>query len=247
MGQVGKIQHKKAEGGVAKKEKDDPRADPRGEPRPDPRAAKKGGRPVQSSNSGYAGTAKPGQRPINGQGRDVPSKDGRNGKPLPTRGPPGKAAPIKGDRGRASQVEEEKKIKKAATATTGYTGTARPKPGSTNHKKDTHRGGALLNVPRPRPSHSRSRYEDDYDEELDDFIDYDDGDEEDGGGPRYDYASDGSSDMEAGLDDIDGEERMAERIARQEDIEEQRLEMTLKQAKEERKRKALEAIRGKRR
>ena len=68
-------------------------------------------------------------------------------------------------------------------------------------------------------------------------------------GKRYSYYdddSDGSSDMEAGIDDIDGEERRAERIARQEDIEEERLEKSLKQKKEDRKRQALEAIRARR-
>ena len=54
-------------------------------------------------------------------------------------------------------------------------------------------------------------------------------------------------DLEAGLDDLADEESRAERIARQEDIEEQRLEASLKAAKEDRKRKALEALRAKRR
>jgi hypothetical protein len=77
---------------------------------------------------------------------------------------------------------------------------------------------------------------------MDDFIDYDDEEEDDQ--PRYDYASDGSSDMEAGLDELDFEERKAERIARQEDIKEDMLEKRLKAAKEERKRQALESLRG---
>jgi hypothetical protein len=108
------------------------------------------------------------------------------------------------------------------------------------------RGGALLNAPKTRPA-GRSRYDqDDYDEDMDDFIDYDD-EEDEQGGPRYEYASDASSDMEAGLDDIDSEERRAERIARQEDLEEQRREEMLKRSKEERKRRALEELRSKRR
>jgi hypothetical protein len=80
---------------------------------------------------------------------------------------------------------------------------------------------------------------------MDDFIDYDDEDDE--GGPRYDYASDASSDMEAGLEDIDGEERLAEQIARREDIEQERLERKLKADKEARKRQALEQLRAGRR
>ncbi|KAF4983285.1 hypothetical protein FZEAL_1270 [Fusarium zealandicum] len=246
MGQVGKIQHKKVEGGVAKKKKEEPKADPR--------AVKKGrpghpqGQPQgqsQGQPTGYSGTAKPGQRngtPVNGNGRD-----GRNGKPLPpAKAERGKMAGSKAPGGRAAPAEEEKKLKKAATATTGYTGTARPRPGDAAKKKDALRGGALLSAPRvSRPSHSKSRVEEDYDEELDDFIDYDD--EEDEGGPRYDYASDGSSDMEAGLDELDVEERRAEQIARREDIEEERLERQLKADKEARKRQALESLRAGRR
>ncbi|KAM5345334.1 hypothetical protein ACJ41O_011196 [Fusarium nematophilum] len=239
MGQVGKIQHKKVEGGNIKKDKEDPLP-----PKVDPRAAKKG-RPSQPT--GYSGTAKPGQRngtPVNGHGRD-----GRSGKPLPpARAERGKMPGGKAPGGRAAPAEEEqKKIKKAATATTGYTGTARPKPGNPTNKKDVTRGGALLSAPRaPRPSRSKSRFEDDYDEELDDFIDYDDEDADEGG-PRYDYASDGSSDMEAGMDELDIEERRAEQIGRREDIEEERLERSLKVQKEARKRQALEAIRAGRR
>jgi hypothetical protein len=53
--------------------------------------------------------------------------------------------------------------------------------------------------------------------------------------------------MEAGLDELDQEERRAEFIGRREDQEEDRLEKSLKTAKEERKRKALDALRGRRR
>ena len=131
--------------------------------------------------------------------------------------------------------EPEKKIKKAALATTGYAGTARPRPGNPAKKTHGPRGGALLNGPVHHHG-SKSKY-DDYDEELDDFIEYDDEEDDDGRGPRYDYASDNSSDMEAGLEDIDDEERSAERIARMEDIEEQRREARLKAEKEERRRR----------
>ena len=137
-------------------------------------------------------------------------------------------------------MDQQKKIKKAAQATTGYAGTARPRPGNPAKRDSAPRGGALLVSSAPRAGKS-SRY-DDYDEEMDDFIDYDD--EEDNGGPRYDYDSDRSSDMEAGLDELDDEEQQAERIARREDIEEERRERDRKMAKEERKRKALEALRG---
>ncbi|KAJ2958676.1 hypothetical protein NQ176_g11168 [Zarea fungicola] len=71
---------------------------------------------------------------------------------------------------------------------------------------------------------------------MDDFIDYDDEEEEE---PRYGYASDESSDMEAGMDDIYDEEDRAARIARQEDVRELELEKKLKAAKEDRRRRAL--------
>lgn len=222
MGQVGKIQHKKVEKGSGMKRKEDARAGPKSHDK----------RP-----SGHPGATKTG-KPTNGNGAQNGNRNGAGVRPTPN----GTKKP-----GSAKQAaEEEKKVKKAVQATTGYTGTARPRPGAAAKKDKNPRGGALLAHPPPRPSSSkRSRVEDDYDEELEDFIDYDD--EEDEGGPRYDYASDGSSDMEAGLSDIDDEERRAEQIARREDVEEARLEMSLKAAKEERKRKALEALRAGRR
>ncbi|KAF9761765.1 hypothetical protein IL306_003668 [Fusarium sp. DS 682] len=244
MGQVGKIQHKKVEGGALKKVKDEPPA------KVDPRAAKNiKGRPAPAP-TGYSGTAKPGQRPVQRNGAPVTGtgRDPRNGKPLPpSKAERGRMTGSKSSGGRAAPEEEPKKVKKAAIATTGYTGTARPRPGGdVGKKKETPRGGALLSAPRaPRPSRSKSRFEDDYDEDLDDFIDYDD--EEDDAGPRYDYASDGSSDMEAGMDDIDDEERQAERLAKLEDLKEERLEKQLKAEKEARKRQALEAMRAGRR
>lgn len=132
----------------------------------------------------------------------------------------------------------EKKIKKSATATTGYTGTARPRPGaasgkSSSSKKGPVRPGGLLAPPKPS---RRDQYEDDYDEDLDDFIEYDE-EEDDPRGVGYGYASDGSSDMEAGMSDIDVEERRAERAALEEDRREKALEEKLKREKEERKRR----------
>lgn len=235
MGQVGKIQHKKVDKGPAVPKKEEAKVDSR---TPNKKIPPKTSA-AQGAATSYSGTSKPSQRsgtPVNGG-----AKDSRNGKAAP---PLTKAERAK----LAAQEEREKRVKKAATATNGYTGTARPKPGAASKKHSERRGGALLNAPRPsRPPYSKSRLDEDYDEELDDFIEYDD-DEDDGGDrPRYDYESDGSSDMEAGMDDIDDEERRAGIIARREDIEEERLERSLKAAKEERKRKAFEALRGRRR
>ncbi|KAG5924273.1 hypothetical protein E4U61_001121 [Claviceps capensis] len=221
MGQVGKIQHKKVEKGAVKKSKD--------ELPPSSTPAK--GRAAASG--GYAGTAKPAQR--------VGDK-GVAARPLAVGRGKGKAVTAAAA---AEAAEAARKLKRAASATTGYTGTARPKSDSQVRKGVVPRGGALLTVPRHTVPKAK-REEDDYDEELDDFIEYDD-EEDDAGGPRYGYASDGSSDMEAGLEDIDHEERRAEYIGRREDLEEERLEKTLKSAKEERKRRALEQMRARRR
>ncbi|KAI9167524.1 hypothetical protein HJFPF1_03652 [Paramyrothecium foliicola] len=222
MGQVGKIQHKK----VGKADKAPVKKDPKEkkDARPGP--------PAASKPQGYAGSARAGTRPgPNGHSLAKPNRNGST----QTAGA-GKFS--------AKADEEPKKIRKAAAATTGYAGTARARAGTSSSKNsgNTPRGGALLNAPPPRPSNSRRSRYDDYDEDMDDFIDYDDEEEEDQ--PRYGYASDESSDMEAGLDELDYEERKAERIARDEDIKEDLLEKRLKAAKEDRKRQALEAMRS---
>ncbi|KAG5983430.1 hypothetical protein E4U55_008200 [Claviceps digitariae] len=227
MGQVGKIQHKKVEKGAIKKSREEPQA---------------ASTPVKGrAAAGYAGTAKPGQR----NGLNVVQKPSVKDAQRGNGARPIAVGRVKGKAAAAEEAEAAKKLKKAASATTGYTGTARPKLDNPARKKDAPRGGALLNV--PRHTSSKASREEEYDEELDDFIEYDDEEEEDIGGPRYDYASDGSSDMEAGLEDIDHEERRAEYIGRREDMEEERLEKTLKMAKEERKRRALEEMRARRR
>ncbi|CAI4213706.1 unnamed protein product [Parascedosporium putredinis] len=144
-------------------------------------------------------------------------------------------------------VPEPEAAKKARQPpTTGYAGTARPRPGAPSGKdrKKQGAGGVILN-----PSMSRygadkrrsSRYEED-DEEMSDFIDYDD--EEDEGVPsRHYYSDEGSSDMEAGLDEIDDEEEQAEYLAKQDDWREQQLEKKLKLEKERRKQEALASVR----
>ena len=134
--------------------------------------------------------------------------------------------------------ESEQKVKKAVTATTGYTGTARPKPDD-GRKSKVPRGGAVLD-PRPRyGSGGRGSRYDEEDEELDDFIEYDDDEDGPDQRGRYDYDSDGSSDMEAGLGDIDEEEERAAMLARREDLIEERAEAARKKEKEERKRLAM--------
>ncbi|KAH7359443.1 hypothetical protein B0T11DRAFT_341531 [Plectosphaerella cucumerina] len=238
MGQVGKIQHKVM--GKAPKE------EPRKELKKDAKAT--AARPV----SKFTGTARPGtstarpqngvSRPLNGASRSTaPLRNGTGTKPG---APPSRTGTGSLDRSKTKALpEEEKKVKKAATATTGYSGTARPRPnaGTERNGKRPAPGGALLNPrsgPRYGGSSRRSRYDEEDDEELDDFIEYDDDEEEDMRGPRYRYDSGSESDMEAGMDDIYEEERSAERYARLEDAREQALEAKLKAEKEERKRRA---------
>lgn len=149
---------------------------------------------------------------------------------------------------------EEKKVKKAALATTGYTGTARPRPGASTTSKASaasRPSSEALSRDKPRYggplSSSRRKYEDE-EEELDDFIEYDEEEEEPGYGNarRYKYDSyDEESDMEAGISDIEDEEVKAERFARREDLEQEALEKRLKREKEEKKRKFLEATKSK--
>jgi hypothetical protein len=122
----------------------------------------------------------------------------------------------------------EKKVKKAALATTGYAGTARPKAG------DMARSGSNSASSRhPDRYYERegsgyrgSRYADD-DEEEDD--------EEEGSGCE----SDVSSDMEAAAFEVDDEEALAERIARREDAEALAEENRLKREKAEKKKRLM--------
>jgi protein SPT2 len=219
----GKIQHKPLEKPLTMRERKELKAE-------EARKAKLAGRHQASGKyNGSAAAARgasgrPGQKP---------------GTALAAKGPKDKTPPV-----------EEKKIKKAALATTGYTGTARPRPGSTVSKPGTApRPGGEADRERPRYPGGLSRprrYEED--EELDDFIEYDEEDEPTGygygRGREYNSAED-DSDMEAGLSDIDEEEQMAEKVARREDLKEMELEKRLKKEKEERKRKALAALKSK--
>lgn len=191
------------------------------------RQSKKGVKPQPQSR--YGGTAVASR---------VGSTSANHRNPLPSKAT-SKATAIRGKAG-VSPVGEEKKVKKAALATTGYTGTARPRPGAKPSKPGA---PALPERAAPRGGgryggalSGRKRY-DEEDEEMDDFIDYDDEEEIDPrGGPRYGYADEeDESDMEAGLTDIDEEERRAEMVARKEDQEQEALEMRLKREKERRR------------
>ncbi|KAI8958772.1 hypothetical protein F5Y11DRAFT_335132 [Daldinia sp. FL1419] len=223
MGKVGVIQHKSI--GTAKKEQP-AKAEQK------PTGAKgKDGKPYLGNSRSSTAPARGGTKPGTAV-RDV----GRNGA--------GKEAKVTGKSRPGSTGGEalEKKVKKSATATTGYTGTARPRPGAASNKASSsgkggpgYKSGGLLAPPRPS---RRDQYEDEYDDDMDDFIEYDDDEEPDYRGGRYGgYDSDASSDMEAGISDIDVEERRAELLGREEDKREQALEEKLKREKEERKRR----------
>lgn len=225
MGKVGLIQHKPIDKAVAKKEREVTKP----EHKPGIGTGVKG-----KTGPSYAGSA----RSVGSTGRDngrtvAPARD------VARNGAAGKEAKTgtKSKPSSSADVSAEKKVRKSAVATTGYAGTARPRPAATTGKGPSKsdqrpRLGGLLAPPRAK-SYSR---EDEYDDELDDFIEYDEDD--DGPGVRtFDYDSEGSSDMEAGLSDIDTEERRAERAAIEEDKREKALEEKLKREKEERKRR----------
>jgi hypothetical protein len=237
MGPIGKIQHKPLEKLPSKRERQERKAE-------QTRAMKKSAREAQVlSKNGVTGTAR--------------VRNGTNGAGISRN-----ANGVTSTRRRVAETgktsisnkkvvgEEEKKVKKAALATTGYTGTARPRPGASSSKSapTTSRQGSISGSrdgPRyPSALSSRRSRGDDYDDEMDDFIDYDDEQPEELG---YGYGKGGysdeeeESDMEAGLTDIDEEERRAEYYARREDEEQEALEKKLKREKEERKRKLLGA------
>ncbi|KAK7970695.1 spt2 chromatin [Apiospora saccharicola] len=130
--------------------------------------------------------------------------------------------------------------KKKGPVMSGYSGTARSAPPS-KKLASSGKGPASRRTPggllAPPKAARRDRYDDEYDEELDDFV-VDDEDEDNPYARQYGYASDGSSDMEAGMDDIYDEESRAERAARLEDRREEKLLEELKRQKEEKKKRS---------
>ncbi|KAK3330441.1 hypothetical protein B0H66DRAFT_597981 [Apodospora peruviana] len=216
--QFGKIQHKPVEKGLTMKERKEQKA-------AEARQLKKTGRSLQARNGGTVAGPRSGA-----SGESLPRSKAATGKPV------------------SAPVGEVKKVKKAALATTGYTGTARPRPGATVSKSGSAAKPALDTGSRDRAPYSgalsRSR-RDYYDDEMDDFIEYDDDEEEPGPGRRggYDSLGEDESDMEAGLTDIEEEDRRAEMAARREDKEQELLEARLKREKEEKRRRLLGATR----
>ncbi|KAG9245969.1 hypothetical protein BJ878DRAFT_574438 [Calycina marina] len=198
IGQVGKIQHKKIEKSVLKKE----------------RVIEKEKRATNirsglDSKSKFQQPQRPGQ-PL--------SRDGKHVKPINKKTP----------------KEPEKRIKKAALATTGYAGTARPKSAVTPGVRPAASSSSRYERGRGDRGVLGSRYdryesEDEEDEDIEE---------------EEDYRSDASSDMEAAAFEVDAEEEAATRIAKREDAAALEEENRLKREKDE-KRKKLEALRKK--
>ncbi|KUJ11129.1 uncharacterized protein LY89DRAFT_689056 [Mollisia scopiformis] len=135
--------------------------------------------------------------------------------------------------GKKAPPEPEKKIKKAATATTGYAGTARPKPGGA---KGPARSSASASSSRYDRGSDRGRYRDDRHGSSARYA-YVSEEEEDEEEEEREYDSDVSSDMEAAAFEVDEEEQLASRIARREDAEALAEENRLKREKEEKRRR----------
>ena len=237
MGPVGKIQHKPTEKLPSKRERQELKAERT-------RMMKKGAAaPVSRHGSGRAG--EPG-----GVAKSRVQRSSVGSRQQSFSG----TRPAEGKNDRAG-VEAEKKTKKAALATTGYQGTARPRPGATSTKPNSTSTTPEMRGARddrrllPFQTRRRSRHDDEYDDDLDDFIEYDDEEAEDAGlgsGNRHRYGydseeADDESDMEAGLSDIDQEERQAEYYARKEDEREEKFEQARKREKEARKNEYMRA------
>ncbi|KAL3417566.1 spt2 chromatin protein [Phlyctema vagabunda] len=137
--------------------------------------------------------------------------------------------PIREGNGKPAPPVSEKKIKKAATATTGYAGTARPRPGATASSSKSS-SSARREEPRRHGNHS-NRYSYASAEDDDEDMDGEEPEEDD-----YGYES---SDMEAAAFEVDEEEELAARLARQEDAAALAEENRLKREKEERKKKLM--------
>ncbi|KAF2437471.1 hypothetical protein P171DRAFT_437845 [Karstenula rhodostoma CBS 690.94] len=161
----------------------------------------------------------------------VAPKPGAKGK-KPVAGAPGRAADPKA----VAAVTPQEKRKPADL---GYQGTARPakKPVESGYKGTARSGAAAASsAPRPgasaaaikkKPKPAQDRYAG-----YANWSDLDEMDDE-----EDDYASDGSSDMEGGIWDVEREEAEALKAAKREDAEALAEENALKREKEERRKK----------
>lgn len=145
-----------------------------------------------------------------------------------------KAVPV------AAGAAKDKSARRRDSDGPSYKGTAKP---TQTPEPPTYRGTA--GKPSSRGPHDRRHQS--RNSRQNEYLGTDEEDEGDGDGHGYDdYYSDESSDMEAGLDDVDREEAAALRFAKREDEEDMRQEMAAKKAKLERQRK-LAALASKKR
>lgn len=155
----------------------------------------------------------------------------------------------------APEPAKRNRFQKTNAATTGYKGTARPPPDQkTPASSKSEEGGSsgtrpVAGAKSAAGGNARPRYGGaalarrprgrDHDDEMDDFIEYDDDEPQELYGnsrPRYGDSEEDESDMEAGFSDVEDEEHRAAMIARREDQEQEALEQKLKRDKEMRKR-----------
>ncbi|ELR03338.1 hypothetical protein VC83_08615 [Pseudogymnoascus destructans] len=163
---------------------------------------------MKSTSKGATGKAKR-------KGPTPPLRDGRN------------CARENGRGSRTTSAEAEKRPKKAAAATTGYTGTARPNLAAAKKPQPSYgSSGRDRDRPSPGPSRPQYTYAASEDEE--------------------DYESDVSSDMEAAAYEVDEEEERAARYARKEDALALAEENRLKMEKEEKRKKLAAMARNRR-
>jgi hypothetical protein len=202
LGQVGKIQHKKIEKLPSKREREEMKA------------TKAHNLQKNLGPNGKFRTA--GQHLL---------KDERNGvKDSERKVSNGKVGTGK----KSAEAVAERKVKKAATATTGYTGTARPKPGAKVSSRPSTSSSSR---------YDRDKYRDDRYGSSSKRYSYPSEDEDEDEEEEEAYASDVSSDMEAAAFEVDEEEEEAARIARREDAEALAEENRHKREKEEKRRR----------
>lgn len=126
-------------------------------------------------------------------------------------------------------------VKKREPDVPSYKGTARPTP---SPQVPTYRGTAGIPPRRDAGGASQRRQSSTKrSSRMNEYLGTDEEDEGDYADGYDDYYSDASSDMEAGLDDVEEEEAAALAAARLEDEKEWRAELAAKREKEERRKK----------
>jgi protein SPT2 len=215
LGQVGKIQHKRIEKLPSKREREEMKA---------VKSTKAQNLRKNLGPNGKfrtAGQALLKDRPKGGMGSERKLSNGKDGSEK-----------------KSAEAVAERKVKKAALATTGYTGTARPKPGA--------KAPSRQSMSASRYDRGPNKYRDDRYSSSSKRRSYPSEDEEDEEEDEEDYGSDASSDMEAAAFEVDEEEEEAARIARREDAEALAEENRHKREKEEKRRRLVAMAKARR-